>query len=131
MIKVRILKEVYKKKSCEKKTGESGNCEVTTSKGKSCYDSCEEAAGAIESSKNEEESLEEVSSGGGGAVSGGVVPTDDDPIEEMYSTSSGHNRGRWRAPPVDEFAGYKERSAYQKLKNVPPPRRRLKIRFKR
>jgi len=51
------------------------------------------------------------------------------PIEEMYSTG-GHYRGG-RPQYVDEFKGYVERSKHQGLKNVTPPKRRLKIKFKR
>ncbi len=50
-------------------------------------------------------------------------------LEEMYSTAGHFTYGM--GSPVDEFAGFVERSKYQGLKNVKPPRKRLKIRFKR
>tara|TARA_R110000824_G_scaffold236450_1_gene425136 strand:+ start:1313 stop:1675 length:363 start_codon:yes stop_codon:yes gene_type:complete len=120
MIKVRILKEVYTDKQ-NRFFCASDDPELKSM----CGDPKKEP-------KNEEQIEEMSAAGGAGAsISGGGRHIDDDPIEEMYSTSSGQSRGRWRGPPVDEFAGYKERANYQKLQNVPPPKRRLKIRFKR
>ena len=66
-----VIQEKFEKKSCTKKTGEKGNCVATTSRGKSCYDNCKQAYGAIELS---EEDLEEMSSGAGGSVSGASSP---------------------------------------------------------
>ena len=62
-----VLNEKYEKKSCTKKgdkKGQKGNCVVTTSKGKSCYDDCQTAYAAVE--------LEELrfSDGPGGLVPG-------------------------------------------------------------
>lgn len=145
-MKIRIIKEIYKKKNCEKKTGESGNCEVTTSRGKSCYDSCEEAAAAVESPKNEEQ-LDEISASsavvGAPGAGGGSWPQNQKDIEdfnekekkqseldEMYSTG-GHFGGRTKVSHPDEFDGYLERAKYQNLQNTKPTKRRFKIRFKR
>jgi len=64
-----LINEDYTERACEKKDKTPGNCVVKTSKGTSCYDSCAEAARAIESNKDEE--LEEISTMGGGAMAGG------------------------------------------------------------
>ena len=99
---------------------------------------------------DDEEPLEEMNAMGGGGIQGGGSPfgkRDDiekfnedeeershldgnSPLEEMYSTGGHFSRGM-RPFPVDEFAGFAERSAMQGLKNVPRPRKRIKIRFKR
>lgn len=65
-----LLNEEYSKGPCKKEDKTSGNCTVKTSRGTSCYDSCDIAAGAIESDKEEE--LEEMSSSAGGAVALGA-----------------------------------------------------------
>ena len=56
--------------------------------------------------------------------------SEDSPLEEMYSTAGRFTGGGGRIP-VDEFSGYQERSAHQGLKNVPRPRKKIKIKFNR
>ena len=118
-MKIRILKEIYKKKDCKKKSGESGECEVTSSRGKSCYDSCEEAAGAIEGSKNEEQ-LEEMNVAG--AIQGAAGNAFDDrkeELEELLSTSAQVGGIKLRIKFSNkEHDGHVERSRYQGLRNV-------------
>ena len=118
-MRISILKEVYKKKDCKKESGESGNCEVTTSRGKSCCDSCEEAAGAIEGSKNEEQ-LEEMNVAGAvqGAAGNAFVDNKEE-LEELLSTSAQVGGIKLRITFSNkEHEGHVERSRYQGLRNV-------------
>ena len=119
------IKEIYIKRTCTKKTTkEKGNCAVLdpdTKKQTSCYDDCDTARAAKHATN--EEQLEEISAMGGGAVAFAQKPKE---LDEMYSTMglmTGETRGY-----VDELEGFKERSKYHKLKNVP---KRIKIKIKR
>jgi len=67
-----VLEEEAVKRSCEKITGESGNCAIIdheTGKQKACYDTCSDAYGV---GALEEEELDEMASMGGGAAALGA-----------------------------------------------------------
>ena len=113
MIKVRIIKEVYSKKQ------RKFFCASDDPKLKEMCDD-----------PMKEESLEEMSAAGGGAaaVQGSPAVKVEEPLDEMYSTSGRFTGGSQRIP-VDEFSGFTERAAYQGLKNVPRPKKRIKIKL--
>jgi len=70
-----VLEEEAVKGSCEKTTGESGNCAIVdhkTGEQKACYDECSDAYGV---GALEEEELDEMASMGGGAVALGAGNT--------------------------------------------------------
>ena len=67
-----VLEEIYIKRKCKKKSGESGDCAViskTTDKQKACYDNCDEARAVMHL---EEEELEEIAAMGTGAIAFGA-----------------------------------------------------------
>jgi len=142
-MKVRILREIYVKRSCEKKSkDESGNCAVLdpdTKKQTSCYDDCDTARAAKHATN--EEQLEEITVAGNVAGVAGGFPSkvvkdfndkekeeselDGKPMTEMFSTSQMKSsvlnkkgltmylRGRRK-----EHSGHVERSRRQGLRNV-------------
>lgn len=126
-MKVKIIREVYSKK--QRKFF--------------CASDDPELKSMCDDPMKEDEQLEEISGAGAvaGAVGarGGPWATERDeierenekakPIEEMYSTQGTFQTGMELSG--DAFAGFSERSAHQGLKNVPTPKKRMKIRIRR
>ena len=124
-MKIRIIKEIYIKRDCTKKTTkEKGDCAVLdpqTKKQTACYDNCDTARAAKHATN--EEQLDEMSgmAGGGVAIAPGPIIDDDEnkSLEEMFSTSTQTGSFRIKIISGDkEHLAHVEKAKYQGVKNV-------------